>query len=273
MKKLFAAGIVSSLLFATPGLSATRLKLNAPWQGKTTIDIAVTDDNAARLVIENGKVMVIHDGGEEQLIIDNITEKDLLFGQWGLHFDDFNMDGRQDFALDVSYGYGGVNVFSNIYIFNAKTGRFEHRLGDVSNIDMRAKSRELYTAQKSGPLYYSTIYRIDDGRLFKFKDSTILLNGLEKATVFDRAGTVVRELIFDDTDEKMVPAIRKIIPEKAWLYSAPNEKNRTRAYLIKGDEVSVLDVSGEWFDWYKIRYEGKKPLVRWVQGKDIIADE
>ncbi|MDI9866762.1 SH3 domain-containing protein [Flectobacillus longus] len=51
---------------------------------------------------------------------------------------------------------------------------------------------------------------------------------------------------------------------KAYLYS--NKVIPTKMYLIKGDEVEILEEKGEWL---KIRYYGKKTIEGWIKRSDV----
>jgi hypothetical protein len=52
---------------------------------------------------------------------------------------------------------------------------------------------------------------------------------------------------------------KQILPSKQPLYSSPNVK--TKMYLIKGNQVEVLE---EKDDWYYILYHGKKDIKAWI---------
>ncbi|MFD2240365.1 hypothetical protein ACFSMX_04885 [Flectobacillus roseus] len=56
----------------------------------------------------------------------------------------------------------------------------------------------------------------------------------------------------------------KINFSKSLIYSFPN--NPTKMYLIKGDEVEILEENGEWL---KIRYYGKKVVEGWIKRSDV----
>lgn len=277
MKKSIATTIIASLFFITPALAGTRVKISAPWEGKTEINILVKPDNTARFVLDEGSLSIIHEGGETQPIYSDMVKEERLNGQWGLHFDDFNMDGFQDFAVDISYGYGGVNVFSDIYFFDAKTGRFFKGLEEVSNIELSPETGEIHTSQKSGPRFYRTNYRFEGGKPYKYQDVTVIFDDLEVITLFDPSGKTIQKAVVDIENKmengRLIPALRAITVERAQLFKKPDEQSRTKAYLIKGDQVEVLDVSGAWDNWYKIRFKGKKTIERWIKPRDIESIE
>ena len=57
---------------------------------------------------------------------------------------------------------------------------------------------------------------------------------------------------------------KEIIIPKSIIHSVPNQ--RTKMYLIKGDEVEFLEEQGE---WYKIRFYGKKTIEGWIRKSDV----
>ena len=56
----------------------------------------------------------------------------------------------------------------------------------------------------------------------------------------------------------------KKVTSKTMINLSPN--NPTKMYLIKGDEVGILEEQGEWF---KIRYYGKKVVEGWIKRSDV----
>ncbi|MEF9672782.1 hypothetical protein QNM99_12890 [Pseudomonas sp. PCH446] len=64
--------------------------------------------------------------------------------------------------------------------------------------------------------------------------------------------------------------VEGVIQEKSFLYNGdlePSSRNKTKMYLIKGDRVTVKDVTA---GWCKVLYAGKaKPITMWAQCKTI----
>ncbi len=59
-------------------------------------------------------------------------------------------------------------------------------------------------------------------------------------------------------------SLKGIKPSKSLINSIPNKP--TKMYLIKGDEVEILEEKGEWL---KIRYYGKKTIEGWIKKSDV----
>ena len=63
---------------------------------------------------------------------------------------------------------------------------------------------------------------------------------------------------------KFVDKVRIINFSKSIIHRIPNKP--TKMYLIKGDEVEILEDNGEWL---KIRYYGKKTIEGWIKKSDV----
>ncbi|MBJ9940918.1 hypothetical protein I7819_13595 [Burkholderia multivorans] len=59
---------------------------------------------------------------------------------------------------------------------------------------------------------------------------------------------------------------KMVVTNRAYLYSGPAIKNKSKAYLIKGDEVELLNISDNLKFW-KIRYTAKdgRTIERWLE--------
>ncbi|HHC74526.1 MAG TPA: hypothetical protein ENK78_05590, partial [Thiothrix sp.] len=68
----------------------------------------------------------------------------------------------------------------------------------------------------------------------------------------------------NETETQKAPEKASVNVKRAWLYSAPNDLSRTRQYLIKDDEVEILEYRP---DWVFIRY---KTLERWIKESDLV---
>jgi hypothetical protein len=68
-----------------------------------------------------------------------------------------------------------------------------------------------------------------------------------------------------------IPA--KVVVAKAWLYSSPDVRKKTKMYLVEGDAPIIKEhryIRGK--DWYLVEYlpiGRTEPIVKWVQGSSI----
>lgn len=61
------------------------------------------------------------------------------------------------------------------------------------------------------------------------------------------------------------------ILDKTYLYLNPNEKEKTKIYLIKDNKVTILDtqINNANQKWYFINYKGKKDINMWIKAEAI----
>lgn len=61
---------------------------------------------------------------------------------------DFNFDGAQDVAIQDAIGYGGVNIFYTLHLWDKATGKFQQYPEPISNptLDSGKKSADLLAA-------------------------------------------------------------------------------------------------------------------------------
>ncbi|TNV71670.1 hypothetical protein FGO68_gene15121 [Halteria grandinella] len=63
---------------------------------------------------------------------------------------------------------------------------------------------------------------------------------------------------------KFVDKVGKISTLKSFIYSTPN--NPTKMYLLKGDEVEILEEKDQWL---RIRYYGKQTIEGWIKKSEV----
>ncbi len=275
IKTAASAGFLIGLFVSANPMAQTRLELKLPFTEKSEARLQVGKDISVDLIFDAGKITAQYYGGIDQTLDIQLLAEDLLNGQVGLRFADYNMDGYEDFAVDTSYGYGGLVIYSTIFAFDPASGRFFKML-EAPNVEPDAKSGELLSWQKSGPQNFWTYYRFEAGKPYKFKRVVNLGYDLELVEIFDKTGKKTRRLIADlnEQGKNTKPAKRKITVEKAILYSGPDDQSRSRAYLIRGDEIEMLDVKDDNPEWLKISFKGKKQtIIRWIKPESIDGPE
>ena len=61
---------------------------------------------------------------------------------------------------------------------------------------------------------------------------------------------------------------------KSYLYSKPNEINKSNMYLVKGDRIKIMDESiNHSVRWYFINYKGKKEINMWIKADSVDLNE
>ncbi len=195
---------------------------------------------------------------------------------------DFNFDGSNDVAILEGNGYGGVNLFYRLYLWNKGSGSFKEFVdktseeSGISNPEVDSAKRIVRTSARSGPRWFSTEYHSDKGRLYPAVSTEMLSVGedaFDYATFRNAAGKVTGHKITGEGDGDATATIQI---DKAWLYDKPNSGSKTKMYVIKGDTVTLLDwkaKEGSNFGedgWYLIRYKGKKTIEKWLDSSSLV---
>lgn len=188
--------------------------------------------------------------------------------------DDFNFDGQGDVAMLDGVGYGGVNLFYRLYLWDKAAGKFQEYQDTISNPTLTRETKTLSTGQRSGPRWYTTDYRFSNGKPYVWSEGAMVgaESGLYFVKLYNSAGKIIKKVVAEtedasDVDAKTASATRKVAVDKAVLYTKPDAAAKLNMYLVKGDEVTLLDYkeNDDGSEWFLIRFKGKKPLERWVE--------
>lgn len=193
---------------------------------------------------------------------------------------DFNFDGTQDVAIQNGIGYGGVNMFYRVFLWDTASLKFKEYPEPVSNPVLDANKQTVTSSQRSGPLWYSTVFRAEKGKLYPAMAIEMLPVGdtvLEYVTLKSAAGKVTgHKVVGEQSDggyENAPAATATIQVEKAALYDKPNSAAKTKMYVIKGDSVTLLDwkakEGGFGEGWFLVRYQGRKVIEKWIESSSL----
>ena len=196
---------------------------------------------------------------------------------------DFNFDEMQDIAIQDGIGYGGVNVFYRVFLWDDKANKLKEFATPVSNPVLDGEKQTLVSAQRSGPLWYSTEFRAEKGKLYAAMDTEMIPFGdavLDYVVFKNAAGKVTgTKIVGESSDDQAVDyanaasATATIQVDKAQLYDKPDSAAKTKMYVIKGDKVTLLDwkakEGGFGEGWFLIRYQGKKVIEKWLESSSL----
>jgi hypothetical protein len=204
------------------------------------------------------------------------VEGDPVF-QGQILVDDFDFDGYLDLMIPTATGYGGVNWFYDFHHYNAATRSFEpvdDTDSDFCNPEPVAAEKTLRVPCKDGPAWYDNAYKFAAGKPYLYRSSELVhLEGFDgddaviyALTLLDPQKRPLKSTVAEATNENKT--VRRKLPfEKCPLYRAPSTIGRTESYLVKGDEVELLEVKqdGE-AQWVRIVYQSAKAgrLERWI---------
>ena len=190
---------------------------------------------------------------------------------------DFNFDGYRDVAVPTDTGYGGVNTFYELYFYRPASRTFQKtRYRDDSNDHaIRANlspdplTRTVDGSYKSGPAYVAlTLCLTPDGAdLYTCRQGDLNFDLARTADDYDwtwlsPAGKVLvlRPLLRSGQDRSLWTVATARLP----LHSEPVLKSRSSSYVVRGDQVEVLELRA---GWAHVKYtgRGKRVFSGWVQ--------
>ncbi len=193
--------------------------------------------------------------GDMEAVVSIIGEDGLVV------IDDYNFDGYNDIAIAHAVGYGGVNVFRNYYFYDPRKRTFRNVLSNVNNLEIDGKT--LTTQVRSGPGYYTLVYRIKDSGPYLSRRSEWLGGVLEMTEEFDNHG--------QRTGRHFKPSILEVAADRAYLHDAPDEKSKTAGYILKGERVRVTGIDRS-LRWTEVEYRHPKRTYRkWIQLENLKA--
>ncbi|WP_312914291.1 SH3 domain-containing protein [Stenotrophomonas sp.] len=206
---------------------------------------------------------------------------------------DYNFDGYQD--LDTSATLGQVNESVTVYLYEPASGQFRALAApeapEIScegfwSLTPDPATRTLSSSCRSGPMWYSDIYRYQGGQVYLYRsmrnaflDTEALAQVLALAEVedaeiltvwstWDAAGKRLETAIWNAFDPPLKDApmpgrSASVVPEKLLLYSKAGDTS-TKRYLLKGDRVELLDEAD---GWLQLRYRNPRrgPVLGWVR--------
>ncbi|MEP6907582.1 MAG: SH3 domain-containing protein [Pseudoxanthomonas sp.] len=216
-------------------------------------------------------------------------------GHSRLDVDDYNFDGHLDLASSASVGQ--VNESVVVYLYDARHGQFRELVSPTGpaiqcegfwSLLPDVASRTLTSSCRSGPMWYSDVYRYQGQQLYLYRSMRMAYLDSERLaplltldlpeesgplavwSSFDPAGNAVEHALGDGLD---VPehgvALRgfeaTVISTKLSFYSEVGQAS-TRRYLVKGDRVELLDADVDG-NWLQLRYRNasRGPVVGWVK--------
>ena len=190
-------------------------------------------------------------------LLNFMDEKDLIT------IGDYNFDGYNDIGIVHSVGYMGVNIFADYHFYDPKNRSYKRYLESVSNLKIDGKS--LLSRMRSGPYHYWSIYKIKNKKPYKEAEAQIIGEIFDAITKFNSQGKVVKSYY--------EPTHLTITAKRAYLYSQADEDSKTKAYIIKGDKVKILDY-GSASAMVRVEYKGKKKRYeRWIKLEDFYEED
>ncbi len=144
---------------------------------------------------QKGKIR-LRVGKEKAIEIGELDPASEMTGNKPVIVADFNFDGAADLAVLDGIGYNGVNMFYRLYLWEKGKQRFREIKETISNPVLYKDKSLILSAQRSGPRWYQTIFRVVNGEIYRFADAQMLNNPtLWGITFSDSAGKPGRRAV------------------------------------------------------------------------------
>ncbi|WP_156465475.1 SH3 domain-containing protein [Pseudomonas sp. Leaf48] len=188
------------------------------------------------------KAGVIEGGGGKEVILMDVNKN---------HINDvfvklFESGANNIYALFIASKKDGAVVFSE----------YEELFGSPYINDRG----ELTSVKRDGPFSVIETYMIEQGELHRNQTREPINSDLEKVTNFNRQGKEEFSIKFLGTN---ISANACVDASRAYLSNSPSAADVTKAYIVKGDRVSILDSANNG-EWFKVRYHGGHITDGWL---------
>lgn len=248
------------LLFCV--LASGVLTAESPRSAKFPAMVKPEKGRAVRIVLEKTAVHAILPSGKKQRLTDYDTA-DVGTEAAPLLVADFNFDGHEDVAVLEGIGYGGVNLFYRVWLWNSAAQKYREFPTSISNPSLSAKNRTVVSAQRSGPRWYQTVFRAGGGELRVFLESQMLNSGTHWGVTFADGTRAVADTQWFDGD-------MKARPKATGIYAPGVCSGEKKTASAKRQQVKLIDFREEGAE---ILIAGEKAgAQRWVSA-DCLAGE
>ena len=186
------------------------------------------------------------------------------------------------YSIDtIFYNTNEITIVYDVKIENA-TPRVEDYFYDIFHVNLNNEDSEIISTKKYLDKDKKTIIQFIEKKLPKCKlmanadlDSYIVEVKKNEFQILIWKGLLETEyencinqkkwvqVGTNDQIYKLLFSTKKI-ERKSYIYLKPN--NISNMYLIKGDEVKIIEEKDEWL---KIRYYGKKTIEGWIKKSDV----
>ena len=253
---------------ATDGIERP-LEFAVPKGAKSSLEFPTDGGGGARIeVTPNNVTLRVHD---TSTIIQR--DRSVGFGLDETYFKiaDFNFDGQLDVAVSSSTGYGGVNVFFDIFLINGKTTRAATKALEICNPVRHLPTKSLLSyGCKSGPSTDTKWYRYGAGEFRLWATSQDADGNLAKFEL------VTGQKIISEFSTPGLPALRPITVENARTYHEANAQSVSGDVLKLGHIVAIIDIVDQQWALVMSAVEDLVPIegadTFWIDVSDILSE-
>lgn len=243
MRKMVVILALTALAMAAPG----EFSLEKPFDVRLDLDPQMRQ---VRLrVLKSAQLEVTVPKGVQRLPLESMESELNPQARGSVLVQDFDFDGRKDIAVPTGIGYGGVNVFYDVYRYQAKANRWVAipARGDefsVCNPELLSKQKVLLTNSRSGPFWYGRDYKFRQGTPWLYRQrNPILLEALAKDSelathfeVFEGPGKLLRSCM--SSNESEIRPLEVVLAQDVQLLAGPGSAE-TKGTLGAGQRVKL----------------------------------
>jgi hypothetical protein len=182
-------------------------------------------------------------------------------------FMDANGDGNADVFVKIYDGR--VEGFYCLFLLNPSANGFVVSEQGYIFGDPKIDSHGILSSfEHIGPFVKVEQYRSHDGKIYKYQERIPLSAEVERASFYSRSGEVISTSIkFSGSDDA---ACSKIVADKAFFYTEPEDGMRLDMYLVRGDLARIVDVTPNG-EWLKVKYSNKENVTGWLRSSKAIV--
>lgn len=188
----------------------------------------------------------------QRLPLDTVADESNPSARGELIVEDFDFDGIKDIGIPTGVGYGGVNIFYNVYRLDSNKNKFVvfAEKASICNPEFDSSNKILITNSRSGPCWYGSDYKFDRGNpwLFRRRSMIVLEELLLNPDVgylietLNAQGKVSDSLVSGDPLKKS--PFSGVLNRDVMLFPSPGSRG-LRGSLKKGQSVRI----DRWDEW------------------------
>lgn len=264
----FSSLLFSLLLLAAPLLAQKAISIQ---------EFEISEGKPAELIIEKAAVKVVYlSSGSRQTLVDNFEE----ISQVAIR--DINGDGFSDIMLNFTWKYG--HTIGEIFLYHpdqeafkallieAKTPLLDAELTKEGAIRIYQHAVSSYASGWEDYLFFEPFKVFKSGVTAECSMPGLGM-ALSKFEQYSPDGKLESRTLFQNGAE-VENLYAYIEAEKTELYAEPSFSAARKGYLIKDDEVSILDFTTT--NWLKIRFYNtvlKKNIEGWINTAEMLLSK
>ncbi|MCG3102011.1 hypothetical protein MAQ58_21535 [Enterobacter sp. DRP3] len=160
-------------------------------------------------------------------------------------------------------------------IFKIESDRIENtpaagengKLCNISELDGNVVS-----SRRDQGRWYNDVYNISPGKSWNLLFTDSCADCQQVKRIYYKNGIKEHEELLSEGDNYSTrkPLSGIVSIQKAFLYSKPDEQKKMKAYLIKGDEFRLVDMSDDG-TFYQVNYKTSagKSVLYWIKSDDF----